>query len=136
MNEKTVKGWVQKAESDLKTGKDEMATADPATDTVCFHMQQCAEKYLKAFLIYHGHEITRTHNIASLIDTCSEIEAQFSGLLELGAHKLTRYAVAVRCPDEVLFPSMEHAREAVALAEKVKEVVLAKLKNAGFEPWT
>ena len=47
MNEKTVRAWIAKAESDWKTGRDEMATENPATDTICFHMQQCAEK-LKA----------------------------------------------------------------------------------------
>jgi len=50
MNEETVKLWCIKADNDLKAGKDEFATERPATDTVCFHMQQCAEKYLKAFL--------------------------------------------------------------------------------------
>lgn len=49
MNEQTVKSWILKAESDLKTAKDELATPKPATDTVCFHAQQCVEKYLKAF---------------------------------------------------------------------------------------
>ena len=53
MNEETVKKWITKAESDLKIGKDEMLTDRPATDAVCFHMQQCVEKYLKAFLIFN-----------------------------------------------------------------------------------
>jgi len=33
--------------------RDEMLTDRPATDAVCFHMQQCVEKYLKAFLIFN-----------------------------------------------------------------------------------
>ena len=49
MNEDVVKKWILKAENDLKTGKDEQASSNPATDMVCFHMQQCVEKYLKAF---------------------------------------------------------------------------------------
>ncbi len=48
MNEGTVRQWIRRAENDLKIGKDEMNTENPATDAVCFHMQQCAEKYLKA----------------------------------------------------------------------------------------
>ncbi len=51
MNEDAVALWIRRAENDLKTGKDELATEEPATDTVCFHMQQCCEKYLKAFLM-------------------------------------------------------------------------------------
>jgi len=41
--------WIKKAENDLKIGKRELEAEDPATDMVCFHMQQCVEKYLKAF---------------------------------------------------------------------------------------
>jgi len=61
MNERSVREWIVKAESDLKTGRDEFATENPATDTICFRMQQCVEKYLKAYLIFNGKEIKRTH---------------------------------------------------------------------------
>lgn len=51
MSPPSVRAWVRKAESDLKVARDELATLEPATDAVCFHCQQCAEKYLKAYLI-------------------------------------------------------------------------------------
>ncbi len=96
MNEDTVRKWIAKAESDLKIGKDEMLTKNPATDAICFHMQQCVEKYLKAFLIFNGKEIRKTHNIAELIKACSEIDAEFKNLFDIGAVELTDYAVEVR----------------------------------------
>ncbi len=37
MNQETVRQWFVKADNDLKTGKDELKTENPATDTVCFH---------------------------------------------------------------------------------------------------
>lgn len=43
--------WIIKAENDLKTAKGEFSTKNPVTDTICFHCQQCVEKYLKAYLI-------------------------------------------------------------------------------------
>ena len=43
--------WIRKADNDMKTSIDELATEHPATDTVCFHMQQCVEKYLKGYLV-------------------------------------------------------------------------------------
>jgi len=46
MNEDAVSLWIRRAENDLKIGKGELLTEDPATDAVCFHRQQCAEKYL------------------------------------------------------------------------------------------
>lgn len=47
-NHESVANWIKKADNDLKIGKDELGTKEPATDGICFHMQQCSEKYLKA----------------------------------------------------------------------------------------
>lgn len=132
MNEEAVYIWLRRAENDLKTGRDELATDDPATDTVCFHMQQCCEKYLKAFLIFHGKEIPRTHNLAFLTLRCKEIDPEFHNLMEWGIHDLTRYAVIVRY-GEPIFPSVEEAKQALKVAEKVRDFVRRKLKERGLE---
>ena len=44
-------GWVAKAEGDYAVAVRELGTAAPVFDAVCFHAQQCAEKYLKAFSV-------------------------------------------------------------------------------------
>jgi HEPN domain-containing protein len=36
-------------------------------DTVCFHAQQCAEKYLKALLLQAGSEPPKTHDLRLLL---------------------------------------------------------------------
>ena len=131
MNEDTVKNWAAKAENDLKIGKDEMLTENPATDAICFHMQQCAEKYLKAYLILHGKEIRRTHDIAELIQLCSEVDEEFKELFKTGAVELTDYAVEVRYGEEIYFPTIEETKEAIGIAQKVREFVLKKLKEQG-----
>jgi len=134
MNEKTVKDWIIKAESDLKTGKDEVATENPATDAICFHMQQCAEKYLKAYIIFNGKEIRKTHNIAEIIRNCIEIEPEFQQLFEIKAQILTGFAIEFRYPGDVLFPSLQETNEAIEIAEKIKSFVLEKLKGKSFRP--
>jgi len=96
MNEETVKNWIRRAENDLKIAKDEIATDRPVLDMVCFHMQQCAEKYLKAFLIFHGKEIRKTHDIGEIINQCKKIDPDFSFLLDINADILTKYAVEIR----------------------------------------
>ena len=58
MIDEIIKLWIIKADNDLKAGKDEFVTENPATDTVCFHMQQCVEKYLKVFLVFKSKEIS------------------------------------------------------------------------------
>jgi HEPN domain-containing protein len=84
MNEEAVSIWIRRAESDLKIGKDELGTEESATDAVCFHMQQCVEKYLKAFLVFRGQEFPRSHDIALLVSLCSKIDAEFARLTERG----------------------------------------------------
>ena len=80
MNEDTARKWILKAESDLKIAKDELTMENPVTDAICFHAQQCAEKYLKAYLVYNNKEIRKTHDIAELIKMCSEIDSEFNKL--------------------------------------------------------
>lgn len=132
MNEDTVGNWIAKAESDLKIGKDEIVTEKPATDGICFHMQQCVEKYLKAYLIYHGKEFRKTHDIAELIELCSGIDSEFRELQKTGAIELTDYAVEIRYGEEFYFPTLDEAKEAIEICEKVKEFVVSKLKAKGF----
>jgi HEPN domain-containing protein len=124
-----VKMWIQKAENDLKTAKDELNTENPAKDTICFHAQQCAEKYLKAFLVYHEIEFEKTHVLEDLIALAAQIDNSFIKLIEF-AKKLTPYAVEIRYP---LFeePTMEETQEAIKIAEEIKKFVLDRihLKN-------
>ncbi len=47
---KWVNEWKQKADNDLRTAEIVLSSEEPPTDTICFHAQQCAEKYLKSYL--------------------------------------------------------------------------------------
>ncbi len=133
MNEKTVKRWIFKAENDLKIAKDELNTELPATDMVCFHAQQCAEKYLKSFLIFHNIPLKRTHDLALLIEECALIEPEFRKLRKTSVDELSDYAVGVRYGDEFLFPSIQEAREAIELAEFIKDFVLKVFEKLGIK---
>ena len=133
MNEDTVRKWILKAESDLKIAKDEITIENPATDAICFHAQQCAEKYLKAYLVFNNKEIRRTHDIAELIKMCSEIDQEFNNLNREDIVSLTDYAVEIRYIDDFYFPPVEEAKLAIELAGKVKDFVLRKLKERGYE---
>jgi HEPN domain-containing protein len=132
MNTETIKKWILKAENDLKIAKDEMLTENPATDAICFHAQQCVEKYLKAYLISKDNEISKTHDILFLIKQCLLIDNEFNYLLELNADSLTSYAVEIRYPEEFYFPSLEEAKEAIEICEKVKQFVINKFKEMGI----
>ena len=133
MNENTVKKWIMKADNDLKIAKDELKMDEPVTDMVCFHAQQCIEKCLKAFLIFNGREIPKTHDIAHLIILCAELDPEFENLNRVEVVALTDYAVEVRYPEDFYFPDIEETKEAVNIAEEVKSFVLKKLKGLNYE---
>ena len=128
-----VKNWIAKAESDLQIGTHEMSFPTPATDAICFHAQQCVEKYLKAYLVFHQRYFRKTHDIKELTILCKTIEQDFDFLFEIKANEMTIYATELRYADDFVMPSIEETQEAIAIAEKVKEFVLEKLKDEGFE---
>ena len=58
--------WLIIAERDLHRVGVLLASEDP--EGAGFHLQQALEKALKAFLIYSGWRLQRTHNLVSLLD--------------------------------------------------------------------
>ena len=56
--------WVVKAEGDFAVLQREIKIRkNPNYDGICFHAQQCAEKYLKGLLQENDLPIERTHNL-------------------------------------------------------------------------
>lgn len=125
-----VKFWIKKAENDLITAENLFKTlAEPPLDIICFHAQQCAEKYVKAFLTHHEIEFEKTHNLGDLILLAAQIDKGFRKISEMG-EKLTPYAVEIRYPgilDEEI--TIDKTKEAIELCKKIKKFVLSKLSN-------
>lgn len=72
----------------------------PLHDAVCFHSQQCLEKYLKARLCEAGVAIPKTHDLEKLLDLVLSAEpfwTSFRPALQL----LTSSAVELRYPGAV-----------------------------------
>lgn len=109
-----------------------MATDNPATDAVCFHIQQSAEKYFKVFLIAHGKEYPRTHNLERIVGLCADIQSDFLELAESGVFELTAYATTLRYGEEFYMPSVEETKRAMSLAERVRQFVRKKLQDNGY----
>jgi hypothetical protein len=60
MNQLTIE-WVDKAEGDFSTALREFRVRkSPNYDAVCFHAQQCVEKYLKARLQCENWQVQRS----------------------------------------------------------------------------
>lgn len=88
-----VRGWLRKAQSDEKAMEASFQTG--ALDAACFHAQQAAEKYLKAFLTHATVTFPYTHNLTKLIDLCLSQDPAARSLRSC-AELLTPYAVEAR----------------------------------------
>lgn len=115
--------WVNIADRDLMAAELGLKMFPVLSEIVCFHCQQAAEKYLKAYLVKHQVEFQKTHNIMSLINLCSTVDSVFKDKL-LYADLLTDYAVEIRYPDEWYEPTIEEAKDAYRVACEVKQFVL------------
>jgi len=120
-----VKEWFKKAENDLRAAEYLITINSPPTDTVCFHCEQCAEKYLKGYLTLKEVEFEKTHDLDYLLDECKKFDFQFDKLRNI-AEDLTPYAVEIRYPDDFVSIPINEAQEAINKAKAVKSLVLRK----------
>ncbi len=117
--------WVHKAEGDFATAKRELQVSiEPNYDAVCFHAQQCVEKYLKAKLQESNIKFGKIHDLPTLLDLILPIEPTWD-TLRADLQALTAFAVAYRYPGDEADES--EAREAVERCEKVRELVRVSL---------
>lgn len=117
--------WVTKAEGDMDTAQREYrARRRPNYDAACFHAQQTAEKYLKAWLQEKAEDVPRIHSLVELVSLCIEIDKTFV-ILEPDLRGLDGYAVRVRYPGQSA--SKEEARMAVEIAKSIQSFVQSRL---------
>lgn len=121
--------WVHKAEHDFQAAHLAMHRAEyPLTDIVCFHSQQCVEKYFKAFLQERRVRFPREHALNPLLDLCLPADPTFESL-RADADRLEGYAVAIRYPGADA--PFELAERALAAATRVRAFVRDKLGLPG-----
>jgi len=120
------RSWLRKAAMDLKAARHDLAGAPPLLADAVFHCQQAAEKTLKGFLMWHGVPFRKTHSLEELGEQCLDLDITLRDLVDQ-AVPLTEYAWRFRYPGEPEEPSGEEAQEALQLAQKLLEAILARL---------
>ena len=117
--QEVVREWVEKAEGDFAVALREWRVRKNRNyDAICFHAQQCVEKYLKGILQQEGTRFAKSHDLIILVK---------AGLLkhplwepDLGNMEiLSRYAVLFRYPGESA--TREDAMTAVKLMRIYRE---------------
>lgn len=114
--------WLAKAGGDLTAAKHLLAGGAELSHSAAFHAQQAAEKFIKAILVWHQVEFPKTHDIDRLVHLVASFDATLAARLG-EAVRLTPYGVEARYPSDEPEPTQAEAREAVALAERVRDTV-------------
>ncbi len=113
--------WVDKAEGDFATaGRELRARKDPNYDSVCFHAQQCVEKYFKAYLQDSGIAFAKTHDLVALLDLLLPIESSWD-VFRLRLRGLTTAAVEIRYPGKSA--NKLDAKEMYKLCREIRALV-------------
>lgn len=117
---KITEEWISKAENDYLVAVREIEVDPPVFDAVCFHSQQCIEKYMKAILQENEVEFEKIHDLDVLLQQCinfiPELENYRDDLI-----KLSIYAVDVRYPGYET--SKEEAEKCVEIMKNLREVI-------------
>jgi HEPN domain-containing protein len=117
--------WVEKAEEDYRVAKREQRAKPSAYSAVCFHAQQCAEKYLKALLQEHAVPFQRTHDLEALMSLGLPVVPTLETHRE-SLQWLTAFAVEVRYPG--MKASRKDAERCVQIATSLRILIRRQLK--------
>jgi HEPN domain-containing protein len=125
MNAETVGEWVRKAEGDYENARIlAQQRKKVLPDNLCWASEQCAEKYLKAFLVRHHIDFERRHDLVMLKELCMSMDPDFH-LLEDAITNLEPCSPAVRYPGTSVTEA--EARSAFEAMKTVRKFMRAKL---------
>ena len=118
-----VKQWIGYGDEDLRLARHGLTLSSGCPyRLIAYHAQQCAEKYLKAFLVYHRIDFPYTHNIGRLLELCAEKGEWAKDLPE--ADELTPFAIAARYPSQDEAVTREESLGAIEIASKIRETIV------------
>ena len=122
--------WLTYGDEDMRLARYglTMATGCPYR-LIAYHAQQCAEKHLKAYLVFREHDFPYTHNILRLLELCPREEGWLKTLED--AKGLTPFAITLRYPGAEETVTREEALRAIEVAARVRQVVRDALARAG-----
>lgn len=111
--------WVAKAEEDFDTARYALRRKKLSAYVICFHAQQCAEKYLKAMLVERQHDFPKTHDLRRLYELCNSAGVFVATDVE-SLDRLSSYSVRVRYPGDD--PNPDEVRDAMETTKRVRRL--------------
>ena len=117
---KLTREWIHKAEDDLIVAEREYKHKRPIYDAVCFHSQQCVEKYMKAVLQENDVEFEKTHDLDVLLESCKTFIPELEHY-KLAILNLSSFAVEIRYPG--VRATKNEATECISAMRKVMKIM-------------
>ncbi len=117
--------WIEIAEGDYDAAMQIQQGPNPIYRIICFHAQQCAEKYLKAWLQEANIPAPRTHNLVELLSLILPSQPSWNSW-QADLAELSKHAVDTRYLGQL--PTAADAEKAIQICEMVRQAVRAQLK--------
>jgi HEPN domain-containing protein len=127
VDDEIVKEWIEKADEDFEFALVNFREEKPFFAQICFHFQQAAEKYLKAYIISHDLEFRKIHELPMLLKICLSKAPSFDDLEE-ECEFLNTFYVETRYP--VHWPthfSRDETEKAFQAAKAIQSFVKKKM---------
>jgi HEPN domain-containing protein len=128
--------WFRYADMDLRAAMIMTMHRPIPIEIICYHCQQAAEKYLKAYLVFKtSKEPEHTQNLSVLCSQCESFDKRFSQIAD-ECLMLNPHATSSIYPDESDLSSDE-MNQALRYAENIKEFapLVETRKEIGYEEW-
>ena len=114
---KITKEWITKAEEDYLVATREIKFKISAPSAVCFHAQQCVEKYMKAVLQENDIRFGKIHNLDKLLESCKRFIPGLA-IFRNELIDLSSFAADIRYPG--FSTSKKEANTCIKIMEKIR----------------
>lgn len=119
--------WLYKADQDFGFAESYLKNHAGYFDQICFHFQQAAEKYFKAYIVKFDLPFEKQHDLIKLLKICSGYDSSLR-ILEEDCRFLNPFYIEARYPDQVFAVcTKEEAENAYHHAQKIRDLIREKL---------
>ncbi len=123
--------WQRLAAMDLNSAKYLLKMHPVPVEIICYHCQQSAEKHLKGYLVLHGINPPKTHDLDELRKRCSQLSNTFAEIAD-PCSDLTAYGIQPRYPMELMLEERD-VRLALSSANEIRDFVLSLAPEIALE---
>jgi HEPN domain-containing protein len=114
--------WQRFAEMDLSSAEYLLNMHPVPIEIICYHCQQSAEEYLKGYLVLHGVNPPKIHDLDELCKLCMQWSDTFEEIADQ-CSDLTVYGVQPRYPMELTLEKSD-MQQALSSAKAIRSFVL------------